>query len=396
MSSMGPTAGLPSADALPENHAWEGRPGDAEVTPLPGCPAVYLLSDAEGAPVQLATTQQLRRAVKLRLADSSEQRRGKADLAEIVRRIMWRRVYSPLEGRWWYYRLAREMYPREYRRLVSFGPAWFLHVDWNTPCPELRVTERIWCLSGAFVGPWPTRTACQQAWDGLCDLFDLCRYPEQVRRAPNGERCAYADMGRCDAACDGSVPLAAYVARCRAAWQFASGDAEGWIAVAEREMRAAAADRRYERAGQIKQQLAFARRWQSQWASAIRSSEDFRYLLVVPVTRRKASKLFLFRLGHLVDSPVIAERRLVREGVQWVTEEAGRVSSAVDPVGRMEQTWLVAHFMRHSESRGALIVPLPRAGVPADLEQVLQDHLEQRHGGGGDGGDNSPEVAEER
>lgn len=369
------------ATALPSGHSWAARPEANDLISLPGCAAVFLLVDASDAPVQLLTTQQLKRVVISRLSAPEEARRGRTALAEVVRGVRWRQVYSPFEARWWYYRLARVMHPREYRKLVSFGPAWFLHVHWSRPVPEIRVTERIWCLEGEFVGPWPTHKSCQQALEGLWDLFDLCRYPEQVRKAPSGSRCAYADMGRCDAPCDGSAPLERYVGRSRAGWRFAGGDVETWIQSNTRRMKQAAVERRYELAGQLKEQLAFAQMWRERWSPIVHRADQLNLLLAVPATRRKAWKLFLFRQGDLFDGPLLPNRKLPTLTPLWLAQALNQPPEALDQVVRMEQTWLVAHFLQHKESRAAIVEFLPDAGAPPDLEGSLRDALEQRRSG---------------
>ncbi|HUU94613.1 MAG TPA: hypothetical protein VM487_02660 [Phycisphaerae bacterium] len=375
-SSAQPPSERPHSNELPEVHTWAGRPGSADLAALPGCPAVYLFIDADGAPVQLATTQHLRRLTLSRLADPERPQRGKADLAEIVRGIRWRQVYSPFEGRWWYYRLARRMYPREYRPLISFGPAWFLNIDWQQPVAEIRVTERIWCVDGECLGPWPTQRSCHEALEGLWDLFELCRYPEQVRKAPHGTRCAYAEMGRCDAPCEGSAPIEAYRARCRAAWHFACGGIREWITDAAGRMQAAAAERQYERAGLLKRQLAFAEKWRRDRAPRIRPDEQFNDLLAIPVTRRRAHKLFLFRRGHLIDGPVLLDRKLASQAPSWLEEALTRKPESLDATIRMEQTWLVAHFLYHQEARSAIRVPLPTGELPGELAEVLREQSE--------------------
>jgi excinuclease UvrABC nuclease subunit len=381
-SSARPPSARPSNDELPELHTWAGRPGSADLASLPGCPAVYLLIDAAGTPVQLATTQHLRRLTLSRLADPERPQRGKADLAEIVRGVRWRQAYSPFEGRWWYYRLARRMYPREYRRLISFGPAWFLNVDWQQPVPEIRPTERIWCVDGACLGPWPTHRSCHEALEGLWDLSELCRYPEQVRKAPQGTRCAYAEMGRCDAPCDGSAPIEAYRDRCRAAWRFACGGVREWMVGATARMQAAAAEQQYERAGLLKRQLAFAEAWERDWASRIRLDDQLNDLLAIPVTRRRAHKLFLFRRGHLNDGPLLLDRKLAAETPRWLAEQLAREPEPLDAGVRMEQTWLEAHFLQHKEAQSAIRVPLPVGDVPAGLAEVLHEQLESRRRAG--------------
>ncbi len=367
------TASESLSTSLPESHGWSARPTPGDLAALPGGPAVFLLTDARGAPVQLATTQALKRLLVSRLSDPQRQRPGKVDLAEITRGVRWRPLGTAFEGRWWYYRLAREMYPKEYRRLISFGPARFLHVDWAQRVSELRVTERIWCVPGEFVGPWPTQKACQEALEGLWDLFDLCRCPEQVRQAPHGTPCAYAEMGRCDAPCDGSTPLAAYVARCRAAWDFAAGGCSGWIDIAEARMQRAAARQEYEQAALIQRQLKFARSWQARWAPRVRPAPELNYLLGLPVTRRRAWKFLLFRTGHLTDGPVVPERRLDTEAAGWLREELSRTPAELSSIVRMEQTWLWCHLLFSRDVEAAVLIVLPNLNVPADLENTLID-----------------------
>jgi len=364
--------------ALPSTHTWADRPTAKDLLPLPGCAAVFLLVDEAGTPIQLLTTQQLKRVVISRLSEPGEQRRGRTDLAEVVRGVRWRQVHSRFEARWWYYRLARVLHEREYRKLVSFGPAWFLHVDWQRPIPEMRVSERIWCRDGDFIGPWPSQRACQQSLEGLWDLFELCRYPEQVRKAPNGTRCAYADMGRCDAPCDGSVPLETYIERTRAAWRFAGGAVDEWIAAATARMKKAAESQQYESAGLIKQQLEFAGKWKERWLPAVRPAEELNLLLVIPATRRKAWKLFLLRRGELTDGPLLSDRKLAADTPPWLADTLKAEPAESDPVVRMEQTWLVAHFMQHKEARSAIIEGLPSGELPAELEGSLRDALAKR------------------
>ncbi len=75
--------------ALPELRTWPERPIATDIDPLPNTPAVYLLVDAGGAAIQLATTQSLRRLLSARLVDP-QPRAGKADLAAITRGVRWR------------------------------------------------------------------------------------------------------------------------------------------------------------------------------------------------------------------------------------------------------------------------------------------------------------------
>ncbi len=357
--------------AMPESCAWAHRPAVEDLAALPNSPALYLLVSGDGAPVQLATTQALRRLLVGRLTDPERQQAGKTDLAAIARGVRWRPLSTAFEGRWWYYRVAREMYPREYRRLMSFGPARFMRVDLGRAAPDLRVSERIWNQEGDFVGPWPSRKECQEALDGLVDHFDLCRHPEQIHKAPGGTRCSYAEMGRCDAPCDGSVPLAEYVQRCRAAWEFATGGAGEWISSAEPLMRQAAFEQNYESAGRIKHQLEFARRWEARWEGRVRVASELNYFLALPVARRRAWKLVLFRGGHIDDGPVVQQRRIGVEAPAWLRDQLALTPTVVPPIVRMEQTWLICHMLHSRERESAVVFGLPTLEAPADFGQTL-------------------------
>lgn len=364
------------AGALPERHGWAQRPAASDLAPLPNVPAIYLLEDAGGAPIQLATTQALRRLLTGRLAAEAPAA-GRADLAAIARGVRWRGLGTAFEGRWWYYRLARRLYPGKYREMIGFGAAWFLRVDFAQAIPEIRVTDRFALGPGECIGPWPTHAAAQEALTGLWDLFDLCRYPQEVRRAPQGTRCAYAEMGRCDAPCDGSVPLGPYIGRCRAAWSFAREGPDAWIGEAEADMRSAAAALAFELAAQRKQQLVFARRWREHWWSVVRAAEAFHDAAALPVARRKAWKLLLFRAGEIVDGPIVTDRKLAVAAPEWFGS-AAQTESAVDATERAEQAWLWSHLM-FSRERASAIVHALRGGAPGpDFARTWAELVEAR------------------
>jgi excinuclease UvrABC nuclease subunit len=364
-------------DSLPESRTWTERAQESDVAALPAAPAVYAFLSAGARVVQLATAQNLRRIVAGRLLDPGRPARGKTDLAEIVRAIRWRGAATAFESRWWYYRLARTLHPDQYRRLISFGPAWFLHIDWGAAAPEIEATDAIWRRPGQFVGPFPTRPDCHAALTGLRDLFDLCRYPEEVRRAPHGRRCAYADMGRCDAPCDGSVPLAAMIHRTREAWRFAQGGVDSWLAQAERRMLQAAAEQRFELAGQIKQQIEFARKWRGQWSRHARAETELQYALALPATRRRAWRIFLFRYGELIEGPLVARKRFRDDAAAFL---AGALSHKAepetpDPIVRMEQTWLLTQRLFSRDAEHFAIERIAAADAARDVADRLHAAL---------------------
>lgn len=358
--------------ALTESHRWEDRPSAETLKHLPNSPAVYLLVAVRDAPVQLGTTQQLRRLVISRLVASDDATAPRADLGEIVRAVLYRPVSSAFEGTWWYYRLARELHPREYRKLIGFGPTSFLHVNFADRLPEIRVTDQIWRSEGEYLGPFSSQRGAQQALEMLWDLFDLCRHPEQFRKSPGGSRCAYADMGRCDAPCDGAVAPEAMIGRTRSAWQLACGGADHWIDHATARMKQLAAAQQFEKAAQIKQQLASAKAWQSTIAPRVMRDADMRFLIAVPAARRAAWKFFSFCRGDVADGPLIATRKLDRELPPYLTTILTVASpAATDQVMRMEQTWLVSRLLEPAAKPSAIITRVRSDSTASSLSESV-------------------------
>lgn len=349
-----------------------------EAAQAPGCAAVLLLLSAAGEPVQLVTTQNLRRFLVARFSAPVETSPLRADLSEVVRGVRWHDVACPFEARWRHWRLARRLYPRDYRKRIGFGPAYFLQFDPGPPVAELRITEHPTGAAERLLGPWHTARAATQALEGLWDLFELCRHPEQVRRAPHGKRCPYADMGRCDAPCDGAAPLPVYEQRVAAAWQFACSGGQEWLASAEQRMRAAAAAQEFERAGLMKLQVEFVTRWIRDWSPHLRRFDRWHEAWLLPATRRKAWKLFIFRRGALLEGPLLPERKLAAEAPAWIAAQRDAEPPAAPTTEELtQQSWLAAHHLGHRESEATLIFPLAD-GQPMRAQEIAA-RLEARN-----------------
>jgi hypothetical protein len=109
-------------------------------------------------------------------------------------------------------------------------------------------------------------------------------------------------------------------------------------------MRAAAGAQAFELAGQIKQQLGFARRWLEEWAPRVRRDADLNVAMLVPATRRRAWTPFLFRTGCLTAGPLVRSRAALDDALDWLNSALGEAPPDTDRSLRMEQAWLVTQF----------------------------------------------------
>src|SRR3954470_24171549 len=174
--------------------------------------AVYLLADADNRPVQLLCVKNLRYSLRRRLGpedvDAGPSRR--VDYRGIVRRISWRRVDSAFEADWVYYEAARVLFPKTYQGMGGFRPAWFVHVNPETNFPRYQKLIDLTRQTGLYLGPLEDKHAAARLIELAESAFDLCRYYPVLIEAPNAKPCAYKEMGRCAAPCDGSVSMEHY------------------------------------------------------------------------------------------------------------------------------------------------------------------------------------------
>ena len=214
---------------------------------------VYLMSDDADRPVQLLCVRNLRASLRRRLGEGeiADGPSKRVDYRALVRGVRWKRVDNPLESDLAYLDVARVVYPKTYRKIVTLRPAWWVHVDSDTDFPRWRVADNPLPGCGTSFGPIAEKGQAQRLVEKLEDAFDLCRYYNVLVQSPAGPPCAYKDMGKCPAPCDGSVSMQQY--RTLIDWSLRTlADPQPEIDAQADRMRDAAGEMRFELAGKIK------------------------------------------------------------------------------------------------------------------------------------------------
>src|SRR4051812_40911753 len=172
---------------------------------------VYLMTDVDDRPVQLLCVKNLRYSLKRRLGEGDLLGPSKrVDYRQLVRHIHWRRVYSAFEADAVYLEAAREFFPQTYRGMTGFHPAWFIHVNPDANFPRFVKTIDLDIKTGMLIGPIEDKHAAARLIENVIDWFDLCRYYNILVESPNAMPCAYKEMGKCPAPCDGSISMDSY------------------------------------------------------------------------------------------------------------------------------------------------------------------------------------------
>ncbi len=248
---------------------------------LPARWAVWLMSDVAGRAVQLLCAKDLRRSVVRRLesappnAEPGPTRR--VDLRDIVRQVHWRAVDSAFEADRVYLEAARRLFPEDYRRMIPRERAWFLHVDPEATFPRYQRTDDLSPRPGRLIGPVADKHAAGRLIELLEDSFELCRYHNLLIQTPHAKACAYKDMHRCPAPCDGTIPLEQYRRLIEWSLEVLIDPREHLRGLKER-MLAAGAELRFEIAGRIKVHLDPMSRLGHGEFRYVRDLRDFRFI----------------------------------------------------------------------------------------------------------------------
>ncbi len=268
------------------------QPLEDTLKQLPGRWCVYLMCDAAGQPVQMLAVKNLRASVQRRLSENPDDTLTKrVDYRAVVREIRYKRVDGALESDLAYLDSAKAVFPDSYRQLLSQRQTWFIHVDPDADFPRWTRVDDPSSTRGIVFGPIQEKNQAQKLIETIEDAFDLCRYHHILTQSPGGVPCAYKDMHRCPAPCDGSVSMQQYKALIR--WSIDTlCDPSNEIDQQTARMAAAAGDLKFEVAGKIRQFIAQIESFRKTEWRYVRPMEDFRFLSLQPGPRKGHAKLF--------------------------------------------------------------------------------------------------------
>ncbi len=349
---------------------------DEALAGIPARRGVFLVEGPDHAPVLLAAGADIRARLRFRLSDADAPTR-RADLRQVARRLRWKLTDSRFETDWQYLELARAVFPQRYRRLLSFPPAWFVHVDPADEAPALRRTRDVLDRPGRHYGPFPDGRSAQRFTEILGDVFDLCRREQVLRQAPNARPCMYAQMGRCRAYCDGSASMDDYRGLIERACRAIEGDRRALRQSLTEQMRRLAEQRRYEAAGACKARLERLAELDAPAYQHVAAIERFRFLLVQRGPRSGQAKSFLAAGGAIRPGPVLTVPLQTDALDALLSQMAGLkpVAERMEPPGA-ERIALVAHYLFSRGAHRGLIVRYGEDLTPERLAEQIDSAAE--------------------
>lgn len=342
---------------------------------LPGGGGVCALTDEQGRLIRTLSAQNLRRSLAHRLAPPRQAgRRPQADLRAIARKLWWRPTFSVFETYLAYLQITRRLAPDRYRRDLAFGPAWFARVNLQDRHPRWVADKYAFSPPTVDIGPFDRRSGSLRFIELLEDLFDLCRNFEVLRQAPSGQACAYKEMGRCPAPCDGSISMDQYRRAVAASVEFACGRIGPRLRQLEESMNAAASRLQFEVAARIRERISRARTILAHDGRLRQIPESFRYLVVQRAGGTARVKPFFVDRGQVTIGGATQLGKIDQAAAEW-TDKMRRTAGRIDAdhaAERCEGIWLVSHFLIKRDRALGLFLHESQLSAPQDLAETVR------------------------
>ncbi len=331
---------------------------DAFLKLVPAKWVVYLVADENDQPIQLLCVKNLRYSLKRRLGgDESVGPTRRVNYRDIVRRVHWTRVDSAFEADVSYYESARVLFPQSYSGMVGFRPAWFLHVNPETQFPRYIKTNDLTIRTGELIGPIEDKHAANRLIELIESCFDLCRYYNILMESPNGKACAYKEMGKCPAPCDGTISIEQY--RRLIEWSATVvADPAEYLRDQTKRMQQAAGELRFETAAKIKSYIDELSQFGKGPYRHVALLADFQFLCFQRGPRERFMKVFLLTPGRIEQILCVIDDQFKPSDIMRLALTlASQAADEMDQPG-VERIGIVAHHLFSAKATHGVFLPL--------------------------------------
>jgi DNA polymerase III subunit epsilon len=320
---------------------------------LPDTPGVYVFRNAEGQPLYVGKSVHVRTRARSHFAPSAEGGDWKAQAAIVDHRA----TRSELGALLLESRLIKALRPPGNVRLKHQDRYVYLRCRFDIPFPVLEVAPEPAAGHAVNVGPLRGRASAVELKEQLDSLFGLRHCPRTLRRRYHPS--VYGQMGRCLSPCLGDLDPNLYRRRLDEALALFTGAGDGGAALlahVDAQMRAAADERRFERAAWLRRRHGRLRVLLERLGPVLRAAHSHPRLVVAEGP--EGADAFWLVGGRVVDwGPLGAD---VAERTAAALRVRAEPYVPADEVheARLVETWIATH-----EPRVVGLAPPPPAAA---------------------------------
>jgi DNA polymerase-3 subunit epsilon len=347
------------------------EPPQIDFAQLPRDPGVYLFRDRHGQTLYVGKSISIRTRARAHFAPSSPP----ADWTAHAEIVDYQRTNSELGALVLENRLIKELRPPGNSRLVRRDDRLcYIRCRLDIPFPILEVSSEPAPGHAVTVGPLRGRRLALELVEQLDSLFGLrhCGRRLPRRQYPS----AYGQMGRCLSPCLGDLDPNLYRRRLDEALRMFVGGEDGrdrLIAHVEQQMRHAAAEQRFERAGWLRRRARRLRAILDRLGGVLEATHARPRLVLAPHPVGHAADAFWLVAGRLVDwgpvepdaDPTSLQERTAAALTRSV--RAGELATHLPP-DQVDEVRIVASYLAsHPETPQLVLESLPDPATLAEF-----------------------------
>ncbi len=317
---------------------------------LPHAPGCYVFRDAQGRPLYVGKSKDLRSRVRNYFV-SGETRSRMREMVGLAERVDALVCAHVLEAEVRELRLIAEHKPRYNRR--SKFPERTVYLKLTVEAyPRLSMVRAVRPDGASYLGPFGSRSAAEQAMRAVHDAVPLRQCTKRLSVRSPSRACALAEMGRCGAPCEHSESVEQYAVHAQAFVAAVDGDPAAVVTPLLARIARLSAGERFEEAIAVRNRLATLLRM----CIRLQRLRSFTGVAELTAARRSATggwDLALVRHGRLAAAGSVPRGAgpwpyvdALRATAETVTLEPGPA-----PCATAEETECVLRWLDQPETR---------------------------------------------
>lgn len=277
----------------------------ASYRPAPGSiptgPGVYRFSDAHGRVIYVGKAKSLRSRLNSYFADLSSLHQRTATMVTTAARVEWTLVQTEVEALQLEYTWIKQYDPRfnvKYRDDKSYP---WLAITWSEEFPRVFVGRGTKRKGNRYFGPYSHAWAIRETVDLLLRVFPMRSCSNGVFRNARqvGRPCLLGYIDKCSAPCVEKITADNHRHIVEDFCQFIGGQAGPLIRRLEKEMKQAAAEQEYERAGRLRDNIGALKRAMESQAIVLADGTDADVIALAEDPLEVAVQIFHVRNGRI-------------------------------------------------------------------------------------------------
>jgi len=235
--------------------------------------------------------------------------------------------------------------------------------------PRLSMVTQVRDDGASYLGPFGGRHSAEQAMTALHEAFLLRQCTHRLSTRTFRAACALAEMGRCNAPCDGSESVDAYGLHVAAVREAMTGDAQGLVRALHRRIDTLSTSQRFEEAASHRDRLAAFLRAAAR-LQRIRGLTEIGQVVAARPTGAGGWELHVVRNGRLVAAGISPPGAYPRPYADALVASAETVRLRPGPLPACEAEevecvlrWLERPDVRLVDTTGPWTCPVRGAGA---------------------------------